>query len=127
MAAVGGSLESVSLDGRTFAVPADSDVNRKLGGTENEVMANGDGTARLIKTRVNWSLDGLTVSIDDILEDQEFLQGLADRNDFFPVVLVYASGEAYQGNGQLTGEMQASSQSTTASISLMGTGALTKQ
>ena len=61
MAAIGGSLESVSLDGREFPVAADAEVQRKLGGFENEVQASGDGSARMVKTRVPWSLDGLVV------------------------------------------------------------------
>ena len=125
--AVGGSLESVSLDGRNFPIAADAEVQRKLGGFENEVMANGDGTARLIKTRVPLSLDGLTVTVDDDRGDHEFLQALSDRNDFFPIALTYASGATYQGTAQVVGELQASSQSTTASVSLMGPGQLTKQ
>jgi hypothetical protein len=32
MTAVGGSIESVSLQGRTFAVAADAESQRKLGG-----------------------------------------------------------------------------------------------
>ena len=90
MAAVGGSIESITLDGRGFAVAADAEAQRKLGGFENEVQANGDGTARLIKTRVPLSIDGLTVEIDDDRADQEFLQELSNRNDFFPVVISYA-------------------------------------
>lgn len=127
MAAVGGSIESVTLDGRSFAVAADAEAQRKLGGFENEVQANGDGTARLIKTRVPLSIDGLTVEIDDDRGDHEFLQELTNRNDFFPVAFTYASGFTYQGTAQITGETQASSQSATASISLMGPGVLTKQ
>ncbi len=127
MAAVGGSIESITLDGRGFAVAADAEVQRKLGGFENEVQANGDGTARLIKTRVPLSIDGLTVEIDDARADQEFLQGLSKRNDFFPVVISYASGDDYQGTVQIVGETQASSQNATASVSLMGPGVLTKQ
>ena len=84
MAAVGGSIESITLDGRNFAVAADAEAQRKLGGFENEVQSNGDGTARLIKTRVPLSLDGLTLEIDDDRADQEFLQELSNRNDFFP-------------------------------------------
>jgi hypothetical protein len=80
MGAVGGSIESVSLNGRNFAVAADAEAQRKLGGFENEVMANGDGTARLIKTRVPLSLDGLTVEVDDDRGDQEFLHDLTDIN-----------------------------------------------
>ena len=112
MAAVGGSIESITLDGRNFAVAADAEAQRKLGGFENEVQANGDGTARLIKTRVPLSLDGLTLEIDDDRADQEFLQELTNRNDFFPVVISYASGNDYQGTAQLVGETQASSQNT---------------
>lgn len=127
MAAVGGSIESVNLDGRNFAVPFDAEAQRKLGGFENEVQANGDGTGRLVKTRGTWALDGLTLEIDDDRGDLEFLQALSNRNDFFPIVITYASGADYQGSGQLVGETQASSQNATASVSLMGPGVLTKQ
>jgi len=127
MSAIGGSIESITLDGRNFAVAADAEAQRKLGGFENEVQANGDGTARLIKTRVPLSLDGLTLEIDDGRADQEFLQELTNRTDFFPMVISYASGEDYQGTAQIVGETQASSQSATASVSLMGPGILTKQ
>jgi hypothetical protein len=127
MAAIGGSLESVTLDGRIFAIAADAEAQRKLGGFENEVQSNGDGTARLIKTRVPLSIDGLTVESDDDRGDHEFLQALTDRKDFFPIALTYASGAVYQGTAQLVGELQASSQNATAAVSLMGPGILTKQ
>lgn len=127
MPAIGGSIESVTLEGRTFPVPADAEASRKLGGFENEVQANGDGSARLIKTRVPLSLDGLTVAIDDDNGDQEFLQELADRNDFFVLAITYASGVTYQATAQIVGEFTSSSQNATAAISLMGPGLLTKQ
>ena len=127
MAAVGGSIEEVTLDGRTFAVAADAEAQRKLGGWENEVQANGDGSARLIKTKVPLAIDGLTLDTDDDNGDQEFLQALADRNDFFPIAITYASGNTYQGSAQITGEMQASSQNATTAVSLAGPGILTKQ
>ena len=128
MPAIGGSIESVTMDGRNFAVAADAEAQRKLGGFENEVQANGDGaTARLIKTRVPLSLDGLTIEIDDDRGDHEFLQELSDRNDFWALSITYASGVTYQGTAQITGEMQASSQNATAAVSLMGPGVLTKQ
>lgn len=127
MPAIGGSIESVTLDGRNFAVAADAEAQRKLGGFENEVVANGDGTARLIKTRVPLMFDGLTVEVDDDRGDHEFLQALTDRKEFFPVALTYPSGDTYQGTAQLVGELQASSQSATASVSLSGPGILTKQ
>lgn len=127
MAAVGGSIESVSLDGRNFGVAADAEAQRKLGGFENEIMANGDGNARLIKTRVPMSISGLTVEVDDDRGDHEFLQELSNRNDFFAVAITYASGKTYQGRGQISGELQASSQNATAAFDLAGPGVLTVQ
>lgn len=127
MAAVGGSIESVTLDGRIFPVAADAEAQRKLGGFENEVQSNGDGTARIIKTRVPLSIEGLVVEVDDDRADHEFLQELANRNDFFAIAVTYASGATYQGSAQLTGGAQASSQNATAAIALMGPGVLTKQ
>lgn len=127
MAAVGGSIESVSLAGRNFAVAADAEAQRKLGGWENEVQANGDGNARLIKTRVPLMLDGLTLEVDDSRGDHEYLQDLSNAADFFPIAITYASGVTYQGRAQITGELQVSSQNATAAVSLSGPGTLTKQ
>jgi len=127
MPAIGGSIESVDLDGRNFAVAADAEAQRKIGGDENEVQANGDGTARLIKTRVPSAWTGLVLEVDDSRGDHEFLQELADRNDFFPAAVTYASGVVWQGTMQIVGEMQASSQNATASVDLMGQGTVTAQ
>jgi len=127
MASVGGSIESVTFDGREFAVAADAEAQRKLGGWENEVQMNGNGTGRLIKTRTPLSIDGLTLDTDDDRGDQEFIQELADRNDFFTIAITFASGSTYQGVAQIVGDLQASSQSAMTTVSLMGPGNLTKQ
>lgn len=127
MGAVGGSIESVSIRGRNFSVAADADGNRKLGGFENEVQANGDSSGRIVKTRVPWLLDGLTLSIDDSRGDQEFLQEIADGNVTVAVSVTFASGATYSGTGTITGEVQMSSQSSTAGVTLSGPGQLSKQ
>lgn len=127
MATVGGSIESISIRGRLFAVAADAEANRKLGGFENEVQPNGNGTARLVKTRVAWILDGLTVEINDDRADHEFLQEIADGNDFVPITITLASGVTYQGTGTITGEMQMGTQASTAQLSLSGPDVLTQQ
>ena len=127
MAAVGGSIESITLAGRNFAVTADAESQRKLGGFEGDVQVNGDGTARFIKTRVAFMIEGITVEIDDDRGDQEYLQELSNRNDYFPIVISYPSGNDYQGSAQIVGETTASSQNASASISLSGPGVLTKQ
>jgi len=127
MAAVGGPIESISLDGRNFAVAADAEIQRKLGGMENEAQPNGDGTSRLVKTRVSPMFSGLVVEVDDSRGDHEFLQDLADRNDFFAVAVTYASGVTYQGRGQISGELQVSSANATAAFDIAGTGRFTAQ
>lgn len=125
--ATGGSIESVSLAGRNFSVAADADSNRQLGGFNNEFQANGDGGGRQVKTRVGWSVTGLAVSVDDDRGDDEFLQSLQDRKDYYPIAITYASGAVYQGTGGIVGEPSTSSQSTTKPLDLMGPGKLTPQ
>ncbi len=127
MSATGGSIASVTLNGRDFTVAADADSNRKLGGFENDVQANGDGTARIIKTRVPWMANDLTLSIDDLRGDHKFLQDLADGSSMFPITASYASGAVFNGTGQIVGELQVASQATTASVSLSGSGQFLKQ
>jgi hypothetical protein len=93
----------------------------------NEVMANGDGSARLIKTREVWMLEGIPIEIDDSRGDHEYVQDLANENDFFAVGITYASGTTYQGDAQLVGEMKYTSKTTMMPISLSGPGNVTPQ
>jgi hypothetical protein len=125
--ATGGSIESVGLGGRTFSVAADADSNRKLGGFTNEVQSNGDGSARIIKTREPWMLDGLQLTVDDLAGDQEYLQNSADEKDWIIIDITYASGAVYSGRGMITGDLQVSSQSTTGTVALNGPQKLNKQ
>jgi hypothetical protein len=127
MAAIGGSIESISIRGRLFPVPADADVNRKVGGFETEIQANGDGSARKIMTRVPWMLDGITVEIDEDRADHEFLQEIADDPGYVAITITYASGATWQARGTISGELQVSSQNATASFSMGGPGAMTQQ
>ena len=127
MTTVGGSIEEITLDGRIFAVAADVESQRKLGGFENEVMSNGDGGARIIKTRVPLQIDGLQVECDDARDDHQFLQELSDRSDFFVILITYASGISFQGSAIITGELQVSNQSSSAAVTLSGPGTLTRQ
>jgi hypothetical protein len=126
-AAIGGSIESLTIRNRLFPVAADAEASRKLGGFENEVSANGDGGARLIKTRVPWSLTGVEVEVNDSRADAEFLKEIADGHDFVPITITFVSGITYQADGQITDALEVSSQKATAAISLMGPGEMTQQ
>lgn len=127
MSATGGSVEAISIGGREFPVTADADVNRKLGGFESEVQPNGNGTGRIILTRVAAALTGLVVECDDDRGDHEYLQSIADGKEFVATAITYASGKTYQGSATIVGELQQSSQSATAAFDMMGEGKFTPQ
>ena len=127
MTAIGGSIETVSLGGREFPSTSEAEVQRKLGGMENDVDSNGNGSARIIQTRNAWSLSGVIVENDDNRGDQEYIQDLMDSKDFFDVDITYCSGAVYQVRGQIVGENAASSKSATMALNLKGPQRLTKQ
>jgi len=125
--AVGGSIESISIRGRLLPVAADADANLDLGGFWNEVRSNGDGSARIIKTRKPWGIDGLPVEIDHDRADLEFLQEIADGKKYETITVTMASGATYQGQGIVTGDLKGSTQNATSTIAIMGKGKAIKQ
>lgn len=127
MSAVGGSVQDVTIRGRLFSVAADADVTIRSGGYTNEAQANGDGTARLVKTRTTWALEGVVVAIDHDRGDLEFLQEIANSKDFHAISITLASNVTYQGRGTVTGDLGAGTQNATATVSLTGPGELTQQ
>ncbi len=127
MTATGGPIETVSIDGRLFTPDSENNTERDLGGTRNSLKHNGNGTVRVIKTKKGWMLSGLQLECDDAREDQEFLQGVADKNGLSTVAITYASGEVYQGAGTITEDVKFSNNEATASLTLEGQGKLTKQ
>ena len=74
-----------------------------------------------------WSIGGLQVEIDEFRGDQQFLQDIADNNTLVTCTITYASGVTYNGQGTVTDELSFSSQTSTASVSMMGQGRLTQQ
>lgn len=126
-APIGGSIESVSVDNQLFSVAADADATMSLGGWSNEIQPNGNGTSRIVKSRVPWALSGLMIAVDDDAANQEFLQRIADGNTYVPVTIRMASGVTYQGTGTITEPVERSTQSATCSLSLGGQGTLSQQ
>lgn len=122
-----GPIQDVSINGRTFAVAEDADVSRNLGGRQNTLLRNGNGTVRVQQNNVAWSLSGLQLAVDDDAGDHEFLQNIANSGNLVPMNITYASGVVYGGQGTITDEMTYSSASGTASVTLSGQGQLAKQ
>lgn len=127
MPSIGGSIVEVSIDSRIFSVASDADANRKLGGLEAELQANGNGTARKILTAVPWMFGPLVLDVDDDRNDQEFLQQRSNESGFVACTITLISGNTYQGDGTVSGELQYSSANGTAEVTLSGPGELTKQ
>ena len=125
--ATSGSIESLSVGARTFAVAADADANMILGGKENEMLPNGDGSTRQKKMRKNWSLTGVSVAIDHSKGDQEFLQERADSEILVACSITYADGSVYSGQGNVTGELASASADGVLPLELAGPKKLTKQ
>jgi len=122
----GGTPDFISLNGRSYSIASAANPERILGGKVNTFESNSDGTGRLIKSAQGWKLSDYQISIDDLKEDQEYIDSLAALNDFFTVVVGYPSGVVYQGRGQITGDHAATTNSTI-TLTLEGPGELTKQ
>lgn len=127
MATGGGSIEAASIRGRLFPVGADSDLGNKLGGFENELEPNGNGSVRQVKKRVAWMVDNVVLAIDDDKADHEFLQEIADSPDNVTINFTLASGVTYQGKGTIVGEIKRQTMNGTATVSFGGPGKLTQQ
>jgi len=125
--AIGGSIESISINNRLFPVAADNDVTMDLGGYNNENQPNGDGSARKVMTRVLWRLDGVQLEIDNIRGDLEFLQGVADSQEYVPILIAYVDNTKYQGRGTIEGEVTSTSMNATGTMNFKGPGNLKAQ
>ena len=125
--ATGGSVEAVSIAGREFPADADADTSRMMGGYSNEILPNGDGTARVSKTAKAWSITGLVLEMDDNRGDHEFMQDIIDSKEYKNITITYASGVVYMGKGTVLGDAPVSSKSASMACDLGGPGKLTKQ
>ena len=126
MAAVGGPLESITLNGRTFPVAQDSGVTLDLGGDTNSIEMNGDGTGRLIKERRPFLNESINVEIDHDRDDLQYLTDIQQDTEFIPVSETLVEGTVYSGAGTITDPIVLATDKATAEIKLSGTK-MTKQ
>jgi len=135
MAAIGGSVQDISIGGQLFACTGDGDANVDPGGDSLEAQPNGDGaTGRLIVTKKNWKLDSIMVSLDESVGDLDAVQAMADRNHpavgddgQVDITATFADGTTREGRGQVVGDIQRSTMNATASLSLQGFGKFRQQ
>lgn len=125
--AIGGSIESVSLSGRSFGVASDAAATLFPGGVNNEVRLNGDQvTARKIETAMPWKTSGLVLSIDFTTDDLQYINSIA-KSDFVAMEVTLADDSVWQGTGTITGEFGGDTQASTVALELSGPGEMTRQ
>lgn len=125
MAVIGGPWESITLNGRTFAVAQDSSPTLDLGGDTNTVEMNGNGTFRITKEKRPALAESINVEADPDRGDLEFLKDLSDDTDVFPVSATKVNGTVYSGACIITDPVVENQDKATAEIKL--SGSFTKQ
>jgi len=120
-----GAMRSFTYDGRAFKVGHDGSGNKAIGGRNNEIAMNGDGSFRVIQTVMPGSFSDLQVEVDDSRGDQEFLQGHANAGLPKPAVATYAANISYTGDLVITGEIAKDENTGLISLNCQG-GELTK-
>lgn len=123
MTAIGGSLESISLNGREFKCTADTDPGIQLGGEEITMESNGLGGVRELKRKIPWAINGAKVELDMDNEDLEYLTDF-QINKGGDVVITFAGGISYTAIGNISGTLESNPADASTTLSLMGGGLL---
>lgn len=128
-----GTMRSMEIAGREFKVVGDADGTRDLGGHTVELTPLSRGAIKKIVTK-NWSIEGLSLALNDLRGDQEFLNRVAsgiepgaDADGWYSISFTFASGLTYGGRGSVVGDVQKSSANGTATVNFGGPGLLERQ
>jgi hypothetical protein len=77
-----GSARKLTLDGVTFRLPTDADINTKFGDFESEIIpTSGEGMRKMTK-RAQMA-DGVDVTVD--AAEKALLIALSERTDAYPI------------------------------------------
>jgi hypothetical protein len=125
MTATGGPLESVSFGGRELPVTVDSDPTVVMGGIEIAHEMNGNFTHRELRTPVPWSISSVKLTFDIENGDHEYLVDFQKKGGG-EVVITYAGGINYIGNGNITGTIEANPATASVTLSAGGSGMIKK-
>jgi hypothetical protein len=153
---VGGSVKSVSIEGREFPVDAACDAVFDTGGFSNTVEITGSGESIVAQERIPWQLLNVDLVISEdrgdlgflagvfnaIVEpfapslaipapptgpDRDFLGEVIARGTFVPITVTQADDTTHTGRGTIVGSIQRSTMTGLAKVSFAGDGEMTKQ
>jgi hypothetical protein len=117
---ISGPVESITIAGRRFPTDGEDAGKITLSGFKNEVKFNGDGSKRMIRSRVSGSIKDLNVQVTHQNKDLEYMRDKQSTSDFFDVSLTLTDGTTYAGSMQFVEEIEEDTQQGTISISLEG-------
>jgi hypothetical protein len=116
-----GPFESHTIAGRRFVCDGDDDAVLQMNGKNNELKPNGDGTNRVIQSRVPGVLEGSNVTFDPEAGDIEFLEDIQNKGKFVDYSGTTNDGTIYSGSVVITGELKFSFKNGTVPVTLSGT------
>jgi hypothetical protein len=117
---VGGPFESHTFNGRRFVCDPDDDAQIQIQGFTNEVKAAGDGSLRLLKSRIPGTLEGSNICYDPTNGDDDFLIGLRDGKEWIDYSGTEVDGTIWAGRVQITGDLKFSAKNKTVPVTLTG-------
>lgn len=118
--AAGGAIESIVINGRRFTCDAEDEPSVELGGYNNEVKANADGTSRVTKTRVVGSITGLNLVMDLDRGDPDFIKETKDDLEMVAVTATLVDGSLISGEAQIVDASALNVKDNTMEVSLNG-------
>ncbi len=96
---VGGSGRKLTLDGVTFRLAGDAEINTKFSDYESEVIpTSGEGHRKMVKR--SQMADGVDVTVN--AAEKELLIALANRTDPFTLSYKEISGDLYTSEGGIS-------------------------
>jgi hypothetical protein len=116
----GGPIESITIKGRRFACDGEDSGKIQLGGFNNELKPNGDGTARQIKSRKLATITDLNPQCDPSRGDLEYLQGIQSSFEMADTAVTLVDGTVYSGAMQITDEVEYDAKEGTCGLSMAG-------
>jgi hypothetical protein len=116
-----GPIESITINGRRFAVDGEVDAAQALSGYTNEVKSNGDRTVRLVKGVKSGRFNSIPIVMDDARDDETFIQEVMDNLSLVDTSVTDVNGNTWSGLSQIVEDPETSKKEGTKEINVHGT------
>ena len=98
MGDIAGSIRKLTLDGISFDVMADANFNKTGSSTENDRIPTSGKSFKKMTKRVQ-KVESVVIKVNT--DEDEILEGLADRLEDFPMSYTKADGSVYRATGSI--------------------------